>query len=78
MASEECVVALVNSFPTVTVAVGELLDLKDGVALVEAFSEIDTMVDLDAVKRGVGENWPLAAKNIRTCVSHIESLCNGR
>jgi hypothetical protein len=28
MVSEECVVAWVNSFPTVTVAVGELLDLK--------------------------------------------------
>jgi hypothetical protein len=74
MASVECVVAWVNSFPTVTVAVGELLDLKDGVALIEAFSETDTSMDLDAIKRDVGENWPLAAKNIRTCVSHVESF----
>jgi uncharacterized coiled-coil protein SlyX len=72
--SEEPIVAWFNTFPTVSVAVGDLMDLKDGVALLEAFSEIDTMVDLDTIKRDVGDSWPMGAKNIRTCASHIESF----
>ena len=74
MSAEEPIVAWMNTFPVVTVDLGDLMDLKDGVALLEAFSEIDPMVDLDGIQREVGESWPLGAQNIRTCVSHVESF----
>ena len=70
----DLLVAWLRPFPTVTVECASLSDLRDGVALLEAFSEIDSMVSVDAIKREVGESWPLAAKNLRSCATHIESF----
>ena len=70
----DLLVAWLRTFPTVTVECSSLSDLRDGVALLEAFSEIDSMVSVDAIKREVGESWPLAAKNLRSCATHIESF----
>ena len=70
----DLLVAWLRTFPTVTVECASLSDLRDGVALLEAFSEIDSMVSVDAIKREVGESWPLAAKNLRSCATHIESF----
>ena len=76
MSAEEPIVAWMNTFPTVTVAVGDLMDLKDGVALLEAFSEIDTMVDVDGIKRGVRTLLNLLCAAISLCVA-VLCCCYG-
>ena len=62
-----------NTFTTLTAPVASCEVLFDGVALLEALSEIDTSLEVSAIKRDVGENWPLAAKNIRLYVSQLGS-----
>jgi hypothetical protein len=62
-----------NTFATLSAPVASCEVLFDGVALLEALSEIDTSLEVSAIKRDVGENWPLAAKNIRLYVSQLGS-----
>ena len=47
-------------------------DVANGIALQEAFAEIGTTVS-GATGRGAGGSWPLAAKSLLPCATHIES-----
>eukprot|EP01052_Picozoa_sp_SAG31_P050868 SAG31_NODE_11812_length_995_cov_3.438616_1_plen_84_part_00 len=76
------IVAWMKTFPTVTVPLTSVADLFDGVALLEALSEIDDTFELSSIKRQIGESWPLAAKNIRlfssqlqVCAVHCWNIC---
>ena len=47
-------------------------DVANDIALQEAFAEIGTTIS-GATGRGAGGSWPLAAKSLLPCATHIES-----
>ena len=72
--ADAALVAWVSTFPTLTAPIGSVAELFDGVALLEALSEIDSTFEVSSIKRDVGESWPLAAKNLRLYVSQLQSF----
>ena len=50
-------------------------DLANGIALQEAFAEIDATVSVGATGRGARGSRPLAVKSMHPRATHIESFC---
>jgi hypothetical protein len=70
--SDASLLRWLGTFPAVTAPCSSVDELCDGVALLEAFSEIDRTVDVGAIQRDVGGDRTLAAQNLRTLATHME------